>query len=335
MKHRTTTILADALRQFFAKHLPTSRGLSPNTVRSYRDAIVLLLRFLAEHHGCDVVDLDVPHLGPDELVAFLDHLESTRGNGNSSRNARLAAVRSFARYLATSHPDAVEVCQRLLAVPVKRGPTRTVEYLEGNEFRAMLDAASENLRDRALLLTFLNTGARVSELLGICVADLDLEPPLQVRLFGKGRKERVCPLWPKTAKALRALVEATGLAPFSRDRVFRNIRGEPLSRFGALYIMRKYARLAQARAPSLSRKTIHPHKLRHTAAVHLLQAGVDIVTISQWLGHASVETTNRYVVVDLDAKRTALEKARPLMEPDPAVTKWRTDASVLAWLQAL
>lgn len=335
MKHRTPTILAAALRSFFAEHLPLSRGLSPNTIKSYRDAIVLLLRFLAEHHGCDVVDLDVPHLGPDELVAFLDHLESDRGNGTSSRNARLAAVRSFARYFAASHPESIEICQRLLSVPVKRGPTRTVDYLEGDEFRAMFDAASKSVRDSALLLTFLNTGARVSELLGICMADLELERPFQVHLFGKGRKERVCPLWPRTADALRALVADIGLAPASRDRVFRNLRGESLTRFGARCILRKYARLAQARTPSLSRKSVHPHKLRHTAAVQLLQAGVDLVTISHWLGHASVETTNRYVAVDLDAKRAALEKARPLMEPTPALTRWRTDASVLAWLEAL
>jgi site-specific recombinase XerD len=323
------------VRRFFAEHLPVSKGLSPNTVKSYRDAFVLLLRFLAEHHGCDVVDLDVPHLGPDEFVAFLEHLESHRGNGISSRNARLAAVRSFARFLAASHPESVEVCQRLLAVPVKRGPTRTVDYLEGDEFRALLDAASKSIRDKALLLTFLNTGARVSELIGISMADLELERPFQVHLFGKGRKERVCPLWPRTADALRALVVDIGLAPSSRDRVFRNVRGEPLSRFGARCILRKYARLAQARTPSLSRKSVHPHKLRHTAAVQLLQAGVDLVTISHWLGHASVETTNRYVAVDLDAKRAALEKAQPLMEPTRATKKWRTDTSVLAWLEAL
>lgn len=334
MRRRTPTILAAALRTFFAQHLPLSRGLSPNTVKSYRDAFVLLLRFLAEHHGCDVVDLDVPHLGPDELVTFLDHLEKDRGNRTSSRNARLAAVRSFARYFGASHPESLDTCQRLLAVPVKRGPTRPVDYLEPDEFRAMFDAASKNLRDRALLLTFLNTGARVSELLGICVADIELERPLQVHLFGKGRKERLCPLWPRTADALRALLKATSPALSFRDRVFRNARGEPLTRFGARYILRKYARLAQD-FPSLSRKGVHPHKLRHTAAVHLLQAGVDLVTISHWLGHASVETTNRYIAVDLEAKRAALEKARPLMEPARDVATWRTDASVLAWLEAL
>lgn len=335
MKPCTPTRLAAALRIFFAQHLPLSRGLSQNTIKSYRDAIVLLLRFLADHHGCDVVDLDIGHLGPDELMAFLDHLERDRGNGTSSRNARLAAVRSFARYFAASHPESVEVCQRLLAVPVKRGPRRTVDYLEGDEFRAMFDAAAGSLRDRALLLTFLNTGARVSELISISVAELELERPLQVHLFGKGRKERVCPLWPRTADALRALLEEINATPASHDRVFRNLRGEPLTRFGARYILRKYARLAQDSAQTLSRKTVHPHKLRHTAAVHLLQAGVDLVTISQWLGHASVETTNRYVVVDLEAKRAALEKARPFMEPSAALSTWRTDTSVLAWLEAL
>jgi site-specific recombinase XerD len=334
MKARTPTALAVALRTFFSEHLPLSKGLSPNTVKSYRDAFVLLLRFLAEHHDCEVVDLDVSHLGPDVLLAFLDHLERDRGNVTSSRNARLAAVRSFARYYAARHPEAIEACQRLLAVPVKRGPARTTDYLEGDEFRAMLDAASRSHRDRAMLLTFLNTGARVSELLGICAADLQLERPHQVRLLGKGRKERVCPLWPRTADALRALLEKNRQSLSSHDQIFRNVRGRPLTRFGARYILRKYARLAQG-SPSLSRKGVHPHKLRHTAAVQLLQAGVDLVTISQWLGHASVETTNRYVVVDLEAKRAALEKARPLMEPSQPFTTWRTDASILAWLEGL
>ncbi len=331
--------LARALRDFFADHLPRVRGVSPHTVHSYRDAFVLLLRFLAERRGRAVVELDLPDLTPDDILAFLDHLETDRGNAAVTRNARLAAIHAFARHVAASHPDHLELCQRILAVPFKRARQRLVEYLEADEIRVLLDTPDgttpDGRRDRALLLALFNTGARVQEILDVRPCDLQLVRPLQIRLRGKGRKERLCPLWPQTADTLRALLTERGLEPSATQPLFRNHRGEPLTRFGVRYLLRKYARVAQSVVTSLASKRVHPHALRHTTAVHLLQAGVDLVTISHWLGHASVETTNRYAAVNLETKRKALAKARPLGDVDPSVAAWRTDTSVLTWLESL
>ena len=340
MKTELPNTLARALRHFFTEHLPGVRGSSPHTVRSYRDGLVLLLCFLAKRKGRPVVGLDLGDLDPDGVLAFLDHLERDRGNCTATRNIRLAAVHAFARYVATQHPASIEACQRLLAVPFKRARLRIVDYLETEEFRAMLDATArrpaDGRRDYALLVTLFNTGARVQELLDLRPRDLQLEHPSQVRLRGKGRKERLCPLWPQTAEVLRTLLVEVKLDDLSTERLFRNRRGEPLTRFGVRYLLRKYARRAQAVAPGLGRKRVHPHTLRHSTAVHLLQAGVDLVSISHWLGHASVETTNRYAVVDLDTKRAAIARAGPITgDTDPVPAPWRSDASVLDWLEAL
>lgn len=335
----TTNTLARALRRFFAEYLPSVRGASPHTVRSYRDALALLLRFLAARTTRSVVDLDLGDLDPDAVVAFLDHLEQERGNGIATRNARLAAIHAFVRYVATQDPERLETCQRLLAVPFKRATIRTVDYLEADELRAVFEATDPRTaagrRDHALLLALFNTGARVQELVDLRPVDLQLDRPCQVRLRGKGHKERLCPLWPQTAEVLRRLVSETGLAETSTERLFRNRRGEPLTRFGVRYLLQKYAQLAQPTAPGLARKRVHPHTLRHTTAVHLLQAGVDLVAISHWLGHASVETTNRYTAVDLEAKRAAIARAGPVADADQALVAWRSDASILEWLEAL
>lgn len=339
MKPTPPNALALALRRFFAEHLPGVRGASPHTVTSYRDAWVLFLPFLAAHTGRSVVELDLGDLDPDAIVAFLEHLEHERGNSTTTRNARLAALHAFARYAATLDPEWLETCQRVFTVPFKRASTRVVEYLEASEIKALIEAIDPRTptgrRDHTLLLTLFNTGARVQELLDLCPAALQLDRPYQVRLFGKGRKERFCPLWPQTAQLLRQLVAETGLDETSTERLFRNRLGDPLTRFGVRYLLRKYAKLAQSAAPSLARKRVHPHTLRHSTAVHLLQAGVDLISISHWLGHASVETTNRYTAVDLETKRATIESAKPVADIEPALASWRSDASILDWLETL
>jgi site-specific recombinase XerD len=205
----------------------------------------LLLRFLATRHACQIVDLDIVHLSPEDLLAFVDHLEIERGNGASTRNARLAAAHSFARFLATRHPECIELCQRILAIPTKRTRIAPVEYLEGDEIGAMLEAVDlhqpQARRDQALLLTLFNTGARVQEILEVCPVDLQLERPYLVRLRGKGRKERTCPLWTRTMKSLRALLAALPDPAHETAPIFRNRCGEPLTRFGVRYILRRYA----------------------------------------------------------------------------------------------
>lgn len=337
MTRRRPNTLASTLRAFFTDYLSTLRGLSPHTIRSYRDGLTLLLRFVAAHTRREIAVLDVDDLTADVVIAFLSDLETTRHCTVRTRNIRLAALHTFFRFLATQHPDRLEHAQRILGIPFKRTRPRAIEYLEYEEIEAVLAAVDRTTpagrRDYTVLATLFNTGARVQELLDVRAPDLQLTKPPQVRLVGKGRKTRTCPLWPQTARLLRTLCAERGLDLGSDARVFVNHRGMPLTRFGVRFILAKYLRRAAATQPRLARKRLHPHSLRHSTAVHLLKSGVDPTTIAHWLGHASVTTTYRYATIDLEMKRQALAKAQPLRTPRrPA---WRRDATILEWLEAL
>lgn len=331
--------LARALRSFFADHLPRLRGLSPNTVQSYRDSLVLLLRFVAAQHKCPVATLDFDDIATSEVIAFLAHLEGVRGNTISTRNVRLAAIHAFFRYAAEAFPTRLEHCQRVLAIPFKRSDTRVIEYLEYEEIAAVLSAVDRSTRDGrrdyALVATLFNTGARVQEIVDLRACDVQLVRPFQARLFGKGRKERICPLWPETAEVLKQHCFNQQIDLRSDAPIFVNRYRVKLSRFGVRYILSKYFERAQTTTPTLLKKRLHPHSLRHSTAVHLLKAGVDFSTISQWLGHASINTTNRYATVDLEMKRDAIARATPLAQVESAVASWRHDVSILEWLEAL
>lgn len=331
--------LGCALRGFFGDYLTAVRGNSRHTVLSYRDAFKLLLRFLEQRLGRPAATLDFPDLTPETLLAFLDHLERNRANSVATRNNRLAALHAFARYAAANYPEHLGLCQQILSLSPKRGPQRAVEYLDRHEMQALLQApdtaTAEGRRDRTLLLALYNTGARVQEILDMRPCDLQLERPRQVRLLGKGRKERVCPLWPETAAALQALRREQGLPAGDARPLFRNRHGQPLGRYGVRYILGKHASAAAHSVRSLAGRSVHPHVIRNTAACHLLQSGVDIVTISHWLGHANLETTNRYAAVDLAAKRAAIEKARTAGMIDTEPAEWQADQTVLAWLESL
>jgi integrase/recombinase XerD len=329
--------LARTVRQFFSTYLPSVHGVSRHTIDSYRYAVILLLRFLATRRRRSVADLDLTDIEAEEVIAFLDDLEQTRHNTVATRNVRLAALHAFFRYAAAHEPEQLARSQRILHIPFKRGEQRTIDYLEYVEIQAVLEAVDRSTaagrRDYALLATLFNTGARVQELLDLRTCDLHLDPPCQVRLFGKGRKERLCPLWPQTAALLRALCTEQHLDVRAAMPLFVNQRRQPLTRFGVGYILAKYLTRAQATVPSLQGKRLHPHSMRHSTAVHLLKSGVDLSTIGQWLGHASVNTTNKYATIDLDLKRQALAKAdAPATE---ALASWRTDATILEWLEAL
>jgi site-specific recombinase XerD len=283
--------------------------------------------------------LDLVDLGPAQVLDFLQHLETDRGNLVATRNVRLAAIHAFFRYCATDHPDLVEHCQRVLAVPFKRTRTRPVEYFEYAEIQAVLTSVDrttvDGRRDYALLATMFNTGARVQEIVALSVPDVQLDALPHVLLHGKGRKDRLCPLWPQTAETLRAWLTEPGRTLPRDQSLFPNHRGTRLTRFGVRYLLRKYCARAQVTMPAMGAKRLHPHSMRHSSAVHLLRAGVDITTISHWLGHASVTTTNRYATVDLDMKRRAIEQARPTDFGTPAPAPWRTDTSMLEWLESL
>jgi integrase/recombinase XerD len=335
--------LGRSLRAFFADHLPRLRGLSPHTIGSYRDSLTLLLRFMQSHRARPIERLDLPDIDAADIVAFLDHLEQERNNTESTRNVRLAALHSFFRFAALEDPQQFERSQRILSIPFKRARQRIVDYLEYDELRAVFDAVDRSTRsgrrDYALLVTMFNTGARVQEVLDTRAHDLQLIKPFQVRLHGKGRKERICPLWPQTADVLREFCTENDVDLRTAAPVFLNARGRPLTRFGVRYIMAKYADRARPTCPTLERKRLHPHTMRHSTAVHLLKSGVDMCTISHWLGHASVNTTNRYAVVDLEMKRQALARAVPPDDdsepPEAWPEAWRSDATILAWLEAL
>jgi site-specific recombinase XerD len=331
--------LAATLRAFFGDHLPTIRGVSPHTIRSYRDSIALLLRFLATTTGRPVVTLDVPDLTTDHVVRFLHHLEQQRHVTATTRNVRLAAIHAFARFLAAREPVHLDLAQRLLGIPFKRARARPIAYLEYEEIAAVLASVDRRTRagrrDYTLVATMFNTGARVQEILDLRASDLQLTKPYQLRLVGKGRKVRWCPLWPQTAKLVRAWCLEQHLDLRSDAPVFVNQHGLPLTRFGVRFILAKHFRRAAQQQPSLAGKRLHPHSLRHSTAVHLLKSGVDLPTIAHWLGHASVNITNRYVTVDLDLKRKALARAAPLGAVRSSPAPWRRNASVLEWLNAL
>ena len=331
--------LGRALRGFFAIHLPRLRGSSPNTVKSYRDSLALLLRFVAQQQGQPVANLDFDDLEPSEVIGFLDHLESDRGNAVSTRNVRLAAIHAFFRYVAQSHPERLGQCQRVLAIPFKRFRSGPVEYLEYEEIQAVLDtvdcSTAAGCRDYALVATLFNTGARVQEIVDLRACDIQFVRPCHVRLFGKGRKERICPLWPQTTQVLLHHCAERQIDLRSTAPIFTNRQGVALTRFGVRYILGKYFDRARATTPTLAKKRLHPHTVRHSTAVHLLKAGVDLATISEWLGHSSVNTTNRYASADLDMKREAISRARPPEHAPQGIGAWRHDATILEWLEAL
>ena len=336
MKITSPNKLAFRLREYFTDHLPRVRGLSAHTVQSYRDSLVLFLRFLASQRKCHIHDLDLGDIEPDHVIAFLAHLEEVRKNGVTTRNVRLAAIHAFFRYVGTYHPEQLDRVQRILGIPFKRARQRVIEYFERDEIEAIFSrisrASRDSRRDYALLATMFNTGARVQEIVDLRARDLQLIRPFQIRLFGKGRKERFCPLWPQTAHVLRDHCEEHHLDLRSDARVFLNHREEPLSRFGVRYILAKHLDRARAHVSTLTRKRLHPHSMRHSAAVALLTSGVDLSTISQWLGHSSPNTTNRYATIDLEMKRRAIAMVKPVAYRS---SSWRRNQSVLEWLENL
>ncbi len=328
--------LARAIQAFFTEYLPELRGVSPHTVCSYRDTLVLLLRFIAETQKVAVVSLELENIKPEAVLAFLNYLETDRKNTTSSRNVRLAGIHAFFRYVAIHAPERIEQAQRILGIPFKRTGSRPIDYLEYDEICAVLGCvdrtATDGLRDYALLAVMFNTGARVQEIVDLNVNDLQLEKPSQLKLRGKGNKTRVCPLWPQTAHVLSQFLSQREPSKHS-NAVFCNYRGERLSRFGIRYVLRKYWQLAADNLPSLAQKRLHPHSMRHSCSMHLLKSGVDLASISHWLGHASINTTNRYAMADLDMKRHTISQAR--VAPEVVPKSWRKPASVIAWLESL
>ena len=293
------------VRRFLLEYAASERNLSPNTRASYRDMLVLLFPFVAKSKGATVDKLAVTDLSAEVVRAFLAHLESERRCSTATRNQRLASIHALARFIGAHSPEHVEWCAQVRMVPIKKGVTTSVTYLEKPEIDALLAApdrtSSQGARDHALLLFLYNSGARASEAASLRIGDIDWHAK-SVRIVGKGSKERRCPLWANTIEHLRGLA---GQRP-NDAHVFLNRRGEPITRFGIHTMVERYVARLLPTTPALRGKRISPHVIRHSTATHLLQAGVDINTIRAWLGHVSLDTTNIYAETDMATKKRAL-----------------------------
>ena len=330
------TPFAQLLHTFFHDWLMTQRGTSRHTVLAYRDAWRLFLRFVAARVQRPVAHLALDHLTAAEVLAFLEYLEHERQVTIATRNCRLAALRSFFAFVADREPLAMAQCAAVLRIPTKRSPRRAVCYLDVDEVTAILaqpdGSTLEGQRDRALLALLYNTGARIQEALDLCPSAIRFEIPAHVRLMGKGQKERLCPLWPETADLLVALLRRQPRLP--HEPLFVNRYGQPLGAAGVRYKLQRYVQRATEHVPSLAIKRVTPHVFRHTTAVHLVAAGVDVTVIRSWMGHAHLDTTNRYAQASLETKREALEKITPEVHAAPP-PRWKQDDKVLAWLESL
>ena len=330
--------LGPVLHSFFLDHLITVKGLRPSSVRSYRDTIRLLLLFLAADNRSKITRLTVGDLTFERIVAFLRHLEQDRGNHIRTRNQRLAAIHTLFEYIATRSPEMLMVCQQGAAIPGKRVPPPETRFLERDEVQQLLQnlptRGRHALRDRALLLFLYNTGARVQEAADLRAGHLDLDEHPTVRLHGKGDKWRTCPLWQQTARTIQELLQTENPLPPAPTAAVFTARGQPLTRYGIYKIVRRHA--GDLDDPRTGRR-VSPHIFRHTAAVHLLEAGVEVNVIRGWLGHADLTTTNRYAEINTKAKQEALLVTEP---PDVSGGHrtnpiWRTDETLLNWLASL
>jgi site-specific recombinase XerD len=330
------------VQSFFIDGLVTMKGLRPASVRSYRDAMRLWLTFVAADTGRRITRLTLEDLSFERVLRFLQHLETARHNHIRTRNQRLAMLHTFFAYLATRVPEMLAVAERVAAIPTKRVPPAETRFLEREELRSLFGAlpgqGARALRDRALLLFLYNTGARVQEVADLHVVDLDLTPPPRVRLHGKGDKWRTCPLWGETAQQLQTLLARRAPPPAADAPVFTSRHGRPLTRYGIYKLVRRHTAALERQSPNGPRRRIGPHVFRHTTAMHLLEAGVEVNVIRGWLGHVSLDTTHRYAEINVRAKEAALRTCEPPAEASagfPRTPVWRTDESLLAWLNAL
>jgi integrase/recombinase XerD len=328
------TTLAPTLEAYFTDRLLCQQRVSPNTVASYRDAFRLLLAFVQKKTGTPPSRLSLSQLDAPTIGAFLEYLEHERHNSPRTRNIRLAAIHSFFQYCALRHPEHAALIARVLAIPPKRGEKRTVTFLTADEVQALLGAPDRTTwagrRDHALLLTAVQTGLRVSEVLGLTGADTQLGAGAHVRTVGKGRKERVAPLTTQTVAVLRVWMRACDGNP--QSPLFPSRDGGPLSRDAIERRLAKHVAAAQRSCPTLRSKRITMHVLRHTAAMTLLGAGVDTSTIALWLGHEQERTTHVYLHADLALKQRTLDRITP---PSGHPGRYRAPDSIIAFLDAL
>jgi site-specific recombinase XerD len=334
MTEQVSETLGRLLQDFFCRRLMDQLRASPQTVKSYRDSFRLLLRFAERKLGKQVTKLSLMDLDASLILAFLDHLETERSNKVRSRNARLAAIRSFLHYAGLKEPSALPTIQRVFAIPMKRFDQPALTYLSLEEIENILSAPDRNTwsgrRDRALLAVMYNTGARVSEIVALKCMDIENKQCGALLLHGKGRKERVIPVWKRTGTTLQHWLSQIDQQP--QSPLFPNRYGNAMTRSGVERQLQSAVAMACERCPSIRDKKVSPHTIRHTTAMHLLQAGVDLSVIALWLGHENITTTHAYMQADIEMKRRALDKMK---EPQNVTVRFKPSKEVFAFLDSL
>lgn len=330
------------LKRYLQEYMPAIRNLSRNTITSYRDAIRQLLEYIVSR-GRSLESINIEDISEALVVDFLLHLETNKGCSISTRNQRLAAIHSFAEYVAISDPQYMYWQRKLKTIPLKRETPKEINgkivpkimYLEKNEMQALLSVADrktrQGTRDYALMMFLYNSGARASEAANLRIIDLEIDNPGQVprvTIHGKCNRTRVCPLWDSTVHLLLPFIGRPKM-----ENVFLNRYGEPITRFGIYEMVTRYAEKASCIMPSIKEKNVSPHTIRHSTATHLLEAGVDINTIRFWLGHVSVNTTNIYAEVNMRMKANALKTCE--ISNSKKGYSWKEDQSLLAFLKSI
>lgn len=327
-------LIGQWVRRFLLEHLIGDRNLTRNTQASYRDTLALMLPFVSRNLSIPVDRLSIEHISPDVVCLFLEHIEQERNCSAITRNQRLAAIHALAHFISNHNPESVKWCTEIRTIPFKKTSKTTMTYLEKPEMDALLNAPNQRTaqgqRDYALMLFLYNTGARADEAAHVTIEDLDINNSPSVKIKGKGRKIRYCPLWTLTAKVLEPLI--TGRA--AHEAVFLNRRRQPITRFGIRTVVKRHVLKASRRVISLRKKRVSAHTIRHSTAVHLLRAGVDINTIRAWLGHVSLNTTNVYAEVDLEMKAKALSQCE-IQSSKHSTKLWHRKPGVMTFLRSL
>lgn len=313
---------------FFTSYLAAEQGLSSNTIASYSDCMKLLVNHICKRFGIETEAIDIQTVSPEIILEFLDCIENERNNCPATRNQRLAAIKAFFHFLSRNVPELMHQNERIQAIKLKRTEHLPPPSLSVDEVAAIIQvpdpATILGARDKALLQVMYNTGGRVQELADLKVADLHLDAMATITLTGKWKKTRIIPLWPETVEILSHYIQVREHAGIESDHLFLNTKKEPMTRFGIGRRLDKHARTAATQCPSLSGRRVTPHVIRHTTALHLIEAGNDITIVRDWLGHADIRTASQYVEVSVERKRKALEKLPP---PDgdmpPEEPKWK------------
>ena len=334
------TCFARYMSKYLTEYLPGIQGVSYNTIASKRDAYILLLKYLDDTQNIKAEDVDIPLLTRETIIKYLEWLEKSRGSSVSTRNIRLAAIKSLFSYIQTQTPDYIYQCQQILSIPRKKEPGHTLEYLTIEGIKSVLDAVETSsrtgLRDLTLLSLMYDSAARVQEIADLSVNDFRAEKPSTLRLTGKGSKTRIVPLMSTTSDLVSKYISI--YHPSYRGEynvpLFSNRKKEKLTRAGIAYILKKYVKIAREKQPDLIPETVSPHGLRHSKSMHMLQAGVPLIYIRDFLGHSEISTTEIYARCDSEQKRKAIENTCPSITKSET-PMWQKDTSLLGWLQSL